>query len=131
MAIAQHFGQHAKVVVRCKQHLQPMQARQLLRQITQPVAADVEHFQRIGQRKNLVGQFRQAASQIQAAHASQGAAAQLFKGVHGGCAWVSGRQRSDGRWRGLGAADAGDQAWRYVTQTQIVTHGHDSAGFEN
>ena len=82
-AVAQHFGQRGEVVVRGKQHLQLVQKRQLVRQIAQVVATQVEHLQRVGQGKNLLGQLRQAARQVEAARARQCAAAQLFKGVHG------------------------------------------------
>jgi hypothetical protein len=43
-AVAQHFGQRGVVVVRRKQYLQAVQARQLVRQISQSVAAQVEHL---------------------------------------------------------------------------------------
>lgn len=82
-AIAQHVGQHGEVVVRGKQDLQFVQARQVVRQVAQPVAAEVEHLQRVGQRENFFGQFGQAAGQVESTCADQSAAAQLFQGVHG------------------------------------------------
>jgi excinuclease UvrABC nuclease subunit len=63
--------------------IKEVQARQVVRQAGQLVVAEVEHLQRVGQGKNIVGQFCQAARQIEAARARQCAAAQLFQGMHG------------------------------------------------
>jgi uncharacterized protein affecting Mg2+/Co2+ transport len=81
-AVTQHPGQAGEGVVGTKNHLEPVQAWQVVRQAIQLVAREVEHLQRVGQVKHFGWQGAQPAGQVQAARTGERAAAQLFKGVH-------------------------------------------------
>ena len=86
---AQVLGHMGEIVVRAKQHPQAVQAAQV-RQVAQAVAAEVEHLQRVGQGEHLVGQFTQAAGQVESGDAGQLASAQAVQGVDGHGGGVSG-----------------------------------------
>ena len=76
-ALAEDGRQAVEGIAGGEQHLEPGQAAEVVGQTRQPVAGEIEHFERIGQAEDLVGQLRQAeVGQAQLAGARQPAGAQ-------------------------------------------------------
>ncbi len=71
-----------KGVVGPEEHLQPGQAMQVVRQIAQRIATEVEDFQRICQVENFLREFGQSAGQVKTPYAGQLAGAQVCEGMH-------------------------------------------------
>ncbi|MNF58170.1 hypothetical protein D3C84_397180 [compost metagenome] len=82
-ALAQALRQFSEAVVRAEQHAQTGQAVQVIGQALQGVAAEVEHFQRVCQVEDFLGELRQATRQVQTFEACERSGSQLCKGMHG------------------------------------------------
>ncbi|MNZ63456.1 hypothetical protein D3C78_816030 [compost metagenome] len=60
-----------------------MQAAEILRQLTEAVAGQVEDFQAVGQVEDFLGELLKPALQIEAGNACQSAGLEIVEGMHG------------------------------------------------
>ncbi|MNH30108.1 hypothetical protein D3C79_903820 [compost metagenome] len=91
--MADAFGQVVKAVLRAEQHLEPVQAAEIPRQVAEAVAGQVEHLQAVGQVENFPWELFQPAGQVEAGNARQTAGFEVFKGMHGGRGRLENKRR--------------------------------------
>ncbi|MCY1438739.1 hypothetical protein D9M71_549510 [compost metagenome] len=70
------------MVVRAEQHLEPVQAPQVIRQFAQAVAAQVEDFQAVGQIEDFPWEVFKLVAQIEPGNTCQSACLEVGEGVH-------------------------------------------------
>lgn len=82
-----YAGRHlGEPVVGAEQHLEPVQPAQVMGQAAQRIAAQVEHFEAVGQFEDLIRELREPAVQVEAGGTCQAAAPEVVEGVHEGAA---------------------------------------------